>query len=58
MHGVADAGSRLLLKFRSGTHGFNEELGRHMSCVVLIVKVLVMCCGSVRYIVVVELTFS
>ena len=26
MHGVADAGSRL---FRSGTHGLNEELGRH-----------------------------
>ena len=29
LHGVADAGSRLLLKFRSGTHGLNEELGRH-----------------------------
>ena len=29
MHGVADAGSRLLYKFRSGTHGLNEELGRH-----------------------------
>ena len=26
---MADAGSRLLFKFRSGTHGFNEELGRH-----------------------------
>ena len=26
MHGVAGAGSRL---FRSGTHGLNEELGRH-----------------------------
>ena len=26
LHGVADAGSRLLFKFRSGTH---EELGRH-----------------------------
>ena len=24
-----DAGSRLLFKFRSGTHGLNEELGRH-----------------------------
>ena len=23
------AGSRLLYKFRSGTHGLNEELGRH-----------------------------
>ena len=29
MHGVSDAGSRLLFKFRSGTHGLNEELGRH-----------------------------
>ena len=26
LHGVADAGFRL---FRSGTHGLNEELGRH-----------------------------
>ena len=26
---VGDAGTRLLLKFRSGTHGLNEELGRH-----------------------------
>ena len=24
-----DAGSRLLFKFRSGTHGLNEKLGRH-----------------------------
>ena len=30
LHGVADAGSRLLFKFRSGTHGLNEELGRHI----------------------------
>ena len=29
LHGVADAGSRLLFKFRSGTNGLNEELGRH-----------------------------
>ena len=29
LHGVADAGSRLLFRFRSGTHGLNEELGRH-----------------------------
>ena len=28
LHGVSDAGARLLLKFRSGTHGLNEELGR------------------------------
>ena len=31
LHGVhvCDAGNRLLFKFRSGTHGLNEELGRH-----------------------------
>ena len=28
LHGAVDAGSRLLFKFRSGTHGLNEELGR------------------------------
>ena len=25
LHGVVDAGARLLFKFGSGTHGFNEE---------------------------------
>ena len=29
LHGVSDAGTRLLFEFRSGTHGLNEELGRH-----------------------------
>ena len=29
LHGVSDAGTRLLFKFRSGTHGSNEELSRH-----------------------------
>ena len=29
LHGVSDAGIRLLFRFRSGTHGLNEELGRH-----------------------------
>ena len=29
LRGVGDAGTRLLYKFRSGTHGLNEELGRH-----------------------------
>ena len=29
LHGVSDAVSRLLFKFRSGTHGLNEELGKH-----------------------------
>ena len=26
---MSDAASRLMFKFRSGTHGLNEELGRH-----------------------------
>ena len=29
VHGVCDAGSRLLFKFKLGMHGLNEELGRH-----------------------------
>ena len=29
MHGRSDEGARLLFKFKSGTHGLNEELGRH-----------------------------
>ena len=29
LRGVGDAETRLLFKFRSGTHGLNEELGRH-----------------------------
>ena len=29
LHGVSDAGTRLLFKFRSGKHGLNEELGKH-----------------------------
>ena len=29
MHGPGDARLKLLFKFRSGTHGLNEELGRH-----------------------------
>ena len=29
LHGVCDAVIRLLFKFRLGTHGLNEELGRH-----------------------------
>ena len=29
LHGVGDAGTGLVFKFRSGTHGLNEELGRH-----------------------------
>ena len=29
LRGVGDAGTRLLFKFRPGTRGLNEELGRH-----------------------------
>ena len=29
LHRASDARTRLLLKSRSGTHGLNEELGRH-----------------------------
>ena len=29
IHGVSDMGSKLLFRFRSGTHGLNEELGRY-----------------------------
>ena len=33
LHGVSDMGSKLSFRFRSGTHGLNEELaiGRHSS---------------------------
>ena len=54
LRGVCDAGT---LKFRSGTHGLNEELGRHRGregrkecfCVMQSVRVLVMCCGIVLH---------
>ena len=29
LHGICNAGIRLLFNFRSGKHGLNEELGRH-----------------------------
>ena len=29
LYGVSDMGSKLLFRFKSGTHGLNEELGRH-----------------------------
>ena len=55
LHGISDAGTRLLFKFRSGTHGLNEELGRHRGgmaglsvfCVVMSASVLSMFYGSV-----------
>ena len=29
LHGVSDICSKLLLRFRSGTHSLNKKLGRH-----------------------------
>ena len=29
LHGVSYMGSKLLFRFRSGTHGLIEELGKH-----------------------------
>ena len=56
LRGVGDAGTRLLFKFRSGTYGLNEELGRHRSvcCVMQSVRVLVMCCGIFLHTLVLE----
>ena len=59
LHGLSDAGTRLLFKFRSGTHGLNEELGRHrgresVCCAGMSVRVLVIHCGIVQHI---ELNF-
>ena len=37
LHGACDAGSRLMFKLRSGTHGLNEELYRReegSSCII------------------------
>ena len=31
LYGVPDMDSKLLFRFRSGTHGLNEELGRHIT---------------------------
>ena len=31
LYGVPDMGSKLLFRFKSGTHGLNEELGRHIT---------------------------
>ena len=60
LNGVGDAGTRLLFKLRSGTHGLNEELGRHRGregkynlcviCAVRTVKVWVTFCGIARFI--------
>ena len=64
LHGLSDAGTRLLFKFRSGTHGLNEELGigegrvrKSVCCVGMSVKVLVIHYGIVQHIQVLELNF-
>ena len=66
LHGLSDAGTRLLFKFRSGTHGLNEELGRHRGregkkeCVLCgdeCESVIVIHCGIVQHIQVLELNF-
>ena len=63
LYGVPDMGSKLLFRFRSGTHGLNEELGGHSTrnvsiklvlFVTVIVSQLNMFCGSVQPIVAIE----
>ena len=55
LHGRSDEGARLLFKFRSGTHGLNEELGRHsdrdgrVECTLCGAECESTCCGSVLY---------
>ena len=59
LRGVGDAVTRLLFRFRSGTHGLNEKLGRQRGregrkeCL-LCDAVLVMCCGIVLHTLVLE----
>ena len=51
LYGVPDMGSKLLFRFRSGTHGLNEELGRHI--IRNISKACVFCncdCESVEHV--------
>ena len=59
LNGVGDAGTCLLFKLRSGTHGLNEELGRHRGregkcicviCAVRTVKAWVTFCGIAPFI--------
>ena len=49
-----DAGTRLLFKFRSGTHGLNEELGRQREREGK--KECVLCGGECHVLCVLELT--
>ena len=38
LYRMPDMGSKLLFRFRSGTHGLNEELGRHITRKLMLVK--------------------
>ena len=57
LHGACDAVSSLMFKFRSGTHGLNDELGRHRGregrkeCLLCDdgMRALVMFCGIVQH---------
>ena len=67
LHGLSDAGTRLLFKFRSGTHGLKlmkswvgigeGRVRKSVCCVGMSVKVLVIHCGIVQHIQVLELNF-
>ena len=51
LYGVPDMGSKLLFRFRSGTHGLNEELGRHITSNVSKACVFCNCdCESVEHV--------
>ena len=50
LNGVGDAGTRLLFKLRSGTHGLNEELGRHRRSVNIIITIISPCYYNNNYI--------
>ena len=64
-HGRSYKGARLLFKFRSGTHGLNEELVATVievvelivRCVILSARVLFTCCGSAALIALVGTIF-
>ena len=61
LHGICDAGSRLLFKFRSGTLGLNKKMGRHRGregkteCSLCRNECEIVSYGSVQHIAVLEL---
>ena len=50
LNGVGDARTRLLFKLSSGTHGLNEELGRHRGSVIIIIIIISPCYYNNNYI--------